>query len=50
MNSDYKNILLKLLESIDYANDKEAFANQFIGFVQVQALNDLINTLSSVLK
>ncbi len=47
MNNDFKSVLLRILESIDYTNDKEAFSNQFLGFINAQSINDLITSLST---
>jgi phage host-nuclease inhibitor protein Gam len=43
--NNYKDILLKILDAIGYADDREAFVNEFIGNVQKQAVVDLIQTL-----
>ncbi len=40
-----KDILLNILEAIDYTDDKEAFIKEFIELTQIQAVNDLVNAL-----
>lgn len=40
-----KKILLKILETIDYSDDREKFADEFIKNVHLQSLLDLISTL-----
>ncbi|MBI4084827.1 MAG: hypothetical protein HY431_02875 [Candidatus Levybacteria bacterium] len=40
-----RDLLLKILEVIDYSDDKEAFISEFIKNVRLQSLLDLISTL-----
>ncbi len=40
-----KTTLLKLLEAIDYADDKEAFVKEFVGLIQIHAMDRLIMSL-----
>jgi len=42
---DYKNILNKILEVINYSEDKNVFVSEFIKNVQLQSLIDLLKTL-----
>ena len=42
----YKIILLKILDAIEYAGDKEKFAREFIFDTQIQAVINLHKTLS----
>ena len=43
--NDPKPILIKILEIIDYAEDKEKFAAEFLQTISLQTLLGLINTL-----
>jgi len=43
--NDSKSILLKILDTIGYADDKEAFANKFLENVHLQSLLNLIQSL-----
>lgn len=45
MNNNYKLILLKLLDAIDYADDKDAFVTEFMHVISTQALVNLLQTL-----
>lgn len=45
MNLTDKDILLKLLDAINYTGDREAFVNQFLGLVQAQAFDDLMQSI-----
>lgn len=45
MDNNYKIILLKLLDAIDYADDKEAFIAEFMHVISTQALVNLLQTL-----
>ncbi len=45
MNTDINNVLLKILEAIDYTDDREAFVKEFTDLVQIQAMDRLINPL-----
>lgn len=44
---DYKIILLKILEAIDFNQDKETFVAEFLKNIHLQSLIDLIKTLPS---
>lgn len=46
MDERAKNVLLKILEAIDYTDDREAFVKEFTDLVQIQAMDRLINSLS----
>jgi hypothetical protein len=39
-------VILKILESIEYADDKEVFVNKFMNNVSLQAFVDLTQTLT----
>jgi hypothetical protein len=41
----YKDILIKILEAIEYTDDKEAFVNDFTQMVESQSVVDLISGL-----
>ncbi len=41
----YKDIILKILEATDYADDKTAFVNDFMRVISSQALIDLVQSL-----
>ena len=41
----YKEVLLKILEAINYIDDKEAFINQFATNIYFQSLIDLIQSM-----
>jgi len=47
MNEDFKNILIKILETINYSEDKDEFVAEFLKNIQLESLLDLINTLPS---
>jgi GTP1/Obg family GTP-binding protein len=42
---NYKEIILKVLEAINYTDDKEAFINQFATNIYFQSLIDLIQSM-----
>jgi hypothetical protein len=42
---DAKSIILKILDTIDYSDDKERFADEFLQSVQLHALSNLIQSL-----
>ncbi|MBA3724731.1 MAG: hypothetical protein H0W89_07685 [Candidatus Levybacteria bacterium] len=41
----YKDIILKILEATDYADDREAFVQDFMRVISSQALIDLVQSL-----
>lgn len=43
--NDYQNILLKILEIINYGGDKEAFINEFLRNVELKSLAVLVQSL-----
>lgn len=43
--NDVRTMLLKILDLIDYSEDKEKFSAEFLRNVNLQALLDLFNTL-----
>lgn len=43
--NNLRDIVLKILETIDYQDDKEAFISEFIRNIQLQVIADLINSL-----
>ncbi|MGH7203526.1 MAG: hypothetical protein ACREHC_03735 [Candidatus Levyibacteriota bacterium] len=45
MTDSYKTILLKILDAIEYTDDKEAFANEFMQNTSLQTVTDLVDTL-----
>jgi Mg/Co/Ni transporter MgtE len=45
MNTTYQSFLTKLLEAIDFKNDKEQFVGEFIKDTQLETLLELIETL-----
>lgn len=44
-SKDYKDILGKILEAIEFADDKEVFINQFSANIYLQSIADLIQPL-----
>lgn len=42
MDISYKTVLLKILDLVNYEEDKNAFADEFIGLVQMQAIANLM--------
>lgn len=44
---EYKAFFLKILEAIDFSENKEAFATEFLETIYLQSLLDLIKTLSN---
>lgn len=47
MNNDYKVTLSKILEAIEYSENKNAFIEEFVKNINIQALLNLITTISS---
>lgn len=45
MNSETKNTILKILEAIDYSDDKEDFVNKFIEIINIQTIESLAISL-----
>jgi cysteinyl-tRNA synthetase len=45
--SNAKYILLKILEAIDYSDNREAFADEFLKNVRLQSLLNLVQSLSA---
>ncbi|HVF69152.1 MAG TPA: hypothetical protein VNA13_01160 [Xanthomonadales bacterium] len=45
MTNNTENIILKILEAIDYADDREVFVKEFTELVQIQAMDKLIISL-----
>ena len=45
MRNNLKDTILKILEAVEYADDKEAFVKEFEELVNIQAVESLINSL-----
>lgn len=45
LDRTYKDVILSVLDAIDFTENKEEFANQFIVTTQMQAFVDLVETL-----
>ena len=45
MDLSYKNELFRILDAIGYAGDREAFVKKFNELIQLQAIDNLINSL-----
>jgi hypothetical protein len=43
--NDYREILLKILDAIGYADNKDDFINQFVGVIYSQSIIDLMHSL-----
>ena len=43
--NDYREILLKILDAIGYADNKDDFINQFVGIIYSQSIIDLMHAL-----
>ena len=46
MQQNQKEIILKLLDIIEYAGDREVFANQLLGLCYKKALSDTLTNIS----
>ncbi len=45
MDINAKDLILKILDSIDYSDDKEVFVKEFVELVNIQVVESLINSM-----